>query len=229
MAKLHSPTLLKRAYFSSWHLNSAITLLDKVEEIENSHEGRNKFDVDHTSYVITSIISSVAFLEASINEIYQDVVDDHNGSYTKNINKNTEIIMKGVWSIIERRGVLEKYQFALDASSLEEFKKGMSTYQNARLSILLRNELVHYKPESFGGGEEHDFANTLQGKFQINPLMSNKSNPFFPEQCLGWGCAEWVLKSCLGFADDFFERMNITPNYQLNKEDWYDLDRFRKK
>jgi hypothetical protein len=229
MGVLPPEAILKRAYFSSWHLNSAIILLDKVADLEKEYEGENKFDVNHASSVVASIMSSVAYIEASINEIYQDVVDDHDGEYTKPIKEEARKKIKEKWDTLERKKILEKYQKALKFSDTQTFNKGESPYQDARLAILLRNELVHYKPKTFGGGTQHDFEQKLEGKFELNPLILNPEEPFFPDRCLGRGCAEWVLKSCLSFADEFFKRMDITPNYQRlnNRESWYSLDRFR--
>ncbi len=205
--------ILKRAYFSPYHLFSANNFLDRASSIEFKHTGKDRFDFNHNSYVISSIISSVAFLEAAINELFQDVYDDHE-SYTSLIDNDVKKTMKKVWQMLERRPVLEKYQLALELSNVKAFSKGRNPYSSTNLAILLRNELVHYKPKTFGAGKVHSFANKLKGKFELNPLMSNPSNQFFPDQCLSKGCAEWVLISCLSLTEEFFSRMQVTPTYQ---------------
>lgn len=209
--------VLKRAYFSSYHLNSANHLLGLAATIEELHNGRDRFDFNHNSYIVTSIISSVAFLEAAINEIFQDVKDNHD-NYIKPIDEDTRKIMKLTWSIIERRAILEKYQRALVFAELKPLLKGENPYRDVNLAIELRNQLVHFKPKTFGGGKTHNLADKLRGKFELNRLMSSPSNQFFPDRCLGKGCAEWVLKSCISLADEFFEKIHVTPNYQQLKE-----------
>lgn len=210
-------TVLKRAYFSPYHLFSANHFLELTASIENSHTGRDHFNFYHNSFVISSIISSATFLEAAINEIYQDVCDEHN-NYIKPSDYDTREALKLFWSKYERSSILRKYQFALTSSKLEPFPEKENPYADVDLAIQLRHQLVHYKPETFGGGESHELTDVLAGKFKLNPLMSSPSNQFFPDRCLGGGCAEWVLKSCLYFADEFFGRIHIIPNYQLNKE-----------
>ena len=210
-------TVLKRAYFSPYHLFSANHFLELAASIEDSHTGRDHFDFYHNSFVIGSIISSATFLEAAINEIYQDVFDEHN-NYIEPLDNDARKALKSFWSKYERSSILRKYQFALTTAKLEPFPEKENPYADVDLAIQLRHQLIHYKPETFGGGESHELTEVLGGKFKLNPLMSSPSNQFFPDKCLGKGCAEWVLKSCLSLADEFFERIQITPNYQLNKE-----------
>jgi len=50
--------------------------------------------------------------------------------------------------------------------------------------------------------------------FESNRLMSNSGNPYFPDHCLGAGCAHWAVATARGFTDDFFARLNLRPNYQ---------------
>jgi hypothetical protein len=51
--------------------------------------------------------------------------------------------------------------------------------------------------------------------------MSGSDNRYFPDKALGKGCAKWAVKSARNFADSFFKRIGIIPNYQkakFNKE-----------
>jgi hypothetical protein len=84
--------------------------------------------------------------------------------------------------------------------------------------IKLRNALVHYEPEwtiNISDTEKitvQKFEKILKGKFQLNPL-TGEGNSFFPDKCLGHGCAEWAVKSSIMFADEFFLRMRLKPTY----------------
>jgi hypothetical protein len=73
---------------------------------------------------------------------------------------------------------------------------------------------MHYKPESYGGEVQHKFLQQLRGKFSENPLMAGAGNPYFPDKCLGSSCATWTVYSVKKVADEFFRRLNISPNYQ---------------
>ena len=32
---------------------------------------------------------------------------------------------------------------------------------------------------------------------------------FFPDRCLGYGCAKWAIVSARAFADEFYNRMGV--------------------
>ncbi len=44
--------------------------------------------------------------------------------------------------------------------------------------------------------------------------MSGSGNSYFPDKALGKGCTEWAVKSARNFADSFFKRIGVEPNYQ---------------
>ena len=105
-----------RAYFSTYFLWAAEHFSKLAAEIEDSHEGRSRFSIEHRAYVMNSILSSVAFLEAAINELYQDAYDNHT-SYIENIDKELISNLADIWKITEvNKGsaikLLPKYQIA---------------------------------------------------------------------------------------------------------------------
>jgi hypothetical protein len=212
------PIIKYRTYFSSYHLWAAKKFTEVCGEIEDSLVGKKPFDFEHRAYVTATIISAVAFLEASINEVFQDAFDEQT-SYVANLSSETRGLMKDFWGETEgtRKStarILEKYQCALHFANVDKFNQGKSPYQDVLLVIDLRNELVHYKPKSLGGDSTHRLQNTLKGKFPENRLMAGSGNPFFPDKCLGKGCAKWAVDSSRKFADEFFKRIRIKPHYQ---------------
>lgn len=215
-----TPTLLMRVYFSSYHLFAASHFLELAKEIEENHKGGPIFDVKHRAYVTNSIFSSVAFMEAAINETFQDAADDHQGSLAS-LEIEAKTKMASFWEITEGRNrstisILDKYQIALVLAEKPQYDKGRSPFQDARTLIEIRNDLTHYKPESLGGSNTHRLEKKLKdkGKFPLNKLMTGSGNPFFPDHCLGFGCAEWGLNTSMSFVDRFFLELGVTPNYQ---------------
>ena len=57
----------------------------------------------------------------------------------------------------------------------------------------------------------------LRKQFPDNVLMNGSGNPYYPDKCLGAGCATWAVASATAFADLVFESLNIRPNYQRVK------------
>lgn len=44
--------------------------------------------------------------------------------------------------------------------------------------------------------------------------MQKSNNPFFPDYCLGYGCAKWACSVAEKFTNAFFSKIGIEPNYQ---------------
>lgn len=211
-------TVKMRTYYSSYHLWAARHFAGFAKGIEAARVERPRFDIEHRAYVTGSIFSAVGFLEAAINELYQDVADAHEG-YVASLDVDCKRIMSEFWDRTEGRNrsyvsLLDKYQNALTFLRKQQFKSGQKPYQDAALVVKLRNELVHYKPRSLGGDTEHTLARQLRGKFDDNVLMTVSGNPWFPDKCLGHGCADWSVRSVFDFANDFFARIGVAPNYQ---------------
>ena len=54
----------------------------------------------------------------------------------------------------------------------------------------------------------------MESKFSLNKIYEQSGNPDFPDKMLSKGCAEWSLLSVKNFADEFFDRIGVEPNYQ---------------
>lgn len=217
-AEVGSPTLMMRVYFSSYHLWAAQRFAQRAADIERAHGAKPRFDIEHRAYVTSAILSAVAFLEAAINELFKDVVDGHE-SYISPVDQDSRKLIRVFWELTEERNrspfsILDKYQIVLTLCRRDQFQADGQPYQDADLTIKLRNELMHYKPETYGGETQHKFFKQLPGKFSENPLMAGSGNPYFPDKCLGSPCANWAVQATKALADEFFQRLGISPNYQ---------------
>jgi hypothetical protein len=218
MVEVGTPTAKMRVYYSTYHLWAANHFVQLTAKIETAHAGGPIFNIEHCTYVTNAIFSSVAFIEAAINELFKDAADDHQ-SYISPLDSDTQALMATMWELTEERNrsafsVLDKYQIALTFARKTPVPKGDILYQDTDLAIKLRNELVHYKPKTLGGSDVHRFENSLRGKFPLNALMSGSGNPFFPDKCLGHGCSQWAVRSCKNYVDAFFVKLGVIPNYQ---------------
>jgi len=203
-----------RPYFSSRHLWGARHFTQLAQKIERRHTGNKSFfDIELNAYVTNAVLYAVAFLEAAINEIYDDVADEHSG-YVDPLSRETKRLLSGLWDRVERWPILEKYQAALLCSGIETFDKGQPPYQDAKLLIDLRNQLMHARPKTQYTGEVDKLGKDLMTRFKPSRLMENTANPYFPDHCLGAGCAGWAVVSAQAFADEFFRRVGMQPNYQ---------------
>lgn len=214
-----SVKISSRTYFSSYHLWAAKEFSENARNIEGSFSGNPKFDIRHRAFVTNSILSSVAFAEAAINEVFQDAADGHS-SYISKLPENQIEILSDYWNMTEMKNkshisTLDKYQLALRFCGVPPFDTGQNPYQDAYTLIRLRNALVHYKPESISVDDPHRLSKQLVSKFPENKLMGNSRNPFFPDRCLGYGCTKWASSAIEDFTDSFFDAIGIIPNYRV--------------
>ena len=205
--------VLMRAYSSPHHVWAARHFTRLATELENRHTGRARFDIAHRAYVIGAIFSAVAFLEATINETYDDIVDKEPGN-VDGLSNNTKDLLTILWDeseqhSIERWSVLDKYQVALRCSNSVVFDKGQEPYQSAALLIKLRNGIVHARLETRGTADVDSLSRMLQTKFSPSRVMVNSANPYYPDHCLGAGCASWAVATAEKFAEEFFKRLGI--------------------
>lgn len=218
-------SIKSRTYFSIQHILSAALFARYTYGIEKNYNGvfSNELFSQHRAYVTGSILSSVFFLEATINELFADTMES-NSAIAKKLHPTTIQLMAKMWKLEVPRTanykILQKYQIALVLAQNQIFDPGASFYQNVNLLVKLRNDLVHFEPEwsklpssdDFGPDDIHRYEKTLREKFTVNPLTS-QGNPYYPDKCLGYGCAEWSVISSVKFTDEFFSRMGLISPY----------------
>jgi hypothetical protein len=216
--EVYAPTILMRSYFSIHQLWAAELAAAQALSFEQNVTGEvPAFSIEQRAYVMNAVFLSVAFLESAINEILQDIVDGEQ-AYTGPVNPVVRRCIAVWWGQSEGQGratgsILDKYQALLEFYGVARMKKGLPPYQDADLIIQLRNTLMHYKPQYYGGDKEHRLVGKLRTKFEANPLMRGSGNSYFPDHCLGGPCARWAVKTVKAFADAYFPMLHITATY----------------
>ena len=208
-----------RVYFSRYHIWAASYFARTSSDIEKGRA--SGFHLDHRAYVTGTIVESVSFLEAAINELFTDAAEDYRTpEWTGALPSDAMKQLGSMWEFVGRKPILDKYQMALTLAGKETYDRSAAPYEDVALLNRLRNSLVHFKPESRTAGlpsdaiESHPVEKGLRGKFPPNQLMEGTGNPYFPDKCLGHGAARWAVESSLKFADDFFlSRLEVKPNY----------------
>ena len=211
----------QRSYMSSWMLRSAGRFAEDAATIERDHAGdwsAPHCDV-HMDLVVASVVQSVAFLEALINEVFTDVVEAQGlteDGYLANLSEDTIRLMADWWGMRAnvRDDTLSRYQQLLSFAGLPLQKAGTEPYQGAKLAVRLRNTIVHYKPETIWSDEVH----AVSEQFRSTGIVSNQLQPFtglrWPNGLLGAGCAKWCLRAVRALADDVMGSVGIVPNYR---------------
>src|SRR5688572_1580636 len=161
----------------------------------------------HRASVTGAIVSSVAFLESSINELYlefQRAGDDGSAIPTR---AHTQL--ETLWPSADGAPLMLRYQVALQSVDAERFNERRSTYKNVERLLELRDALVHHQPERHDERQRHQsLQRRLRTCFAPNTLLPARAR-WFPDMCLGAGCATWALRSAEAFSDEFCRRMGI--------------------
>ncbi len=161
----------------------------------------------HRAWVTGAIVSSVAFLESSINELYLEF--ERAGDDGSPMPTRAHTQLETLWPSAEGAPLTLRYQVALQAVDAERFNERRSTYRNVERLLELRDALVHHQPERHDERQRHQsLQRRLRNCFAPNSLLPPRAR-WFPDLCLGSGCATWALRSADAFSDEFCGRMGI--------------------
>ncbi|WRH67125.1 MAG: hypothetical protein RSE13_01260 [Planktothrix sp. GU0601_MAG3] len=216
----------QKIFLSLTHIQAACFFAKSTYDLEKEYTGKDLNDEiiqKHSAYSIGSIITAVSYLEATINELFFDVANRSKEVKVEHLPNGTPDRMKDMWEHIEKNSILDKYEIALILAD-KQFDKGKEPYQSVQYLIPLRNEIVHYHQKIIEIEEENEdptnnnkktWEDKLEKfldkdkKIQLNPFLTSPSNSFFPERCLGYGCAFWTIKYSVAFTKDFFQTMGL--------------------
>lgn len=219
----------KRSYLSLQHLSSARLFAksaQNLEDVATSTDPPLHPNRDHRAFVVGAVLSSVAFLEASINELFADAAEGGDGQRGLGSKVMSRLML--IWSVTgDRARILDKYDHALLAAELPSLERGGAEYGNVKCLVRLRNALVHSLPkwQPCGAGEPtaqrdlHQLEKTLKGKFALNRL-ADPNLPFYPDRCLGGACAQWSVDSSEAFHKEFRTRMGLPEEHTSELLEW---------
>ncbi|MGA4790944.1 hypothetical protein [Nocardia sp. AB354] len=208
-----------RNYRAAVHLWSARRSARESRAIEADLVGTQQPSIELQAVATNSVLLSVAFMEATINEILQDIADSKPGELNRRcagIDEDTAALLRELWKRpLERSAVLDKYQVALTAGRKPPLHMGSNPYQAASKLVSLRNSLIHFKPEWQTDEDDlsHYQEKSLRGLFADSAIFTGPVAPWFPTACLASGCAEWAHKSATDFVDRWWAAMGLTRDY----------------
>lgn len=196
--------------FAFQHLKAATIFRNHVLRLELENEGRplDDFFEEIRSYSSACIMSSVASLEALINELFIDPTLP-----LRPLLKNFETEF---WDGIERKSILEKYQKALTLIGVASLNENSFVYKGAWGMIELRNALIHYKPIWDPLRKRTvELIEELDGKFSHSPFTDHGAD-FVAVKCMSGGCVSWCVSTALSFMKEFANHSKIAPDKMQN-------------
>jgi hypothetical protein len=180
-------------------------------------------------YVTASILLSMAYLEASINEVIAESSLEASLLFlTLTPERRSRIASLESLALTRKAqfSAMDKANLVLIATGLEPVPTGISPGQDVLLLAQLRNELVHGEPswvpllavevengaivqKPVPAAERHKLEKRLTGRFELAPGRFGR--PFLPDQCLSAGCAAWSLQVASAFVREFFAKLGVPP------------------
>lgn len=215
-------TVSMRGYLSAQHLWAAEHFTRLATEVEAAHSGGHRFSPRHRSYVLGAVGESVAFLEAFVNELFQDAKDSTDGvpgaaTRVHGLPDDAVRLMAAHWNST-RDGVntqtVAKYDAARTLCGHPRGDAGRLPAQDVPRVISLRNWSVHYRPLTFSHDEPDLRLEDARARIAENGLMLGAGNPWFPERALGAGCARWAVQTMRVYVDEFVEVVGCPADYQ---------------
>ncbi|MGA2161638.1 MAG: hypothetical protein ABSG28_05510 [Methanoregula sp.] len=218
-----------RDCFSVRYIQSAALLCRLGYQLEKEYAKTGTLSAElrlrHEAFVLNALFSSVAFLESTINELWSDAADN---AYFFSDERN-EALFQAVgekWkneNYFDRTPLPNKYQKILEIGEKPLFDENDQVFSGMRDLIGIRNYLMHYRrewvvirtdrtPGYHVETHAEKFERLLKNRFGENPLAP-KNLPFFPDRCLGHGCAEWAVTTSLSFTDRFFRNLDLPAPY----------------
>lgn len=217
-AEIASPRIGMRVYFSTYHLFAARRAAAAAREIERAHDPeqhRSRFDINLRADVTTAVIESAAFVEAFVNEVCTDIVTGHNpdGRYDAVPDDAANEIATQWEAVIRQESALDKYKLLCRACG-QTFDKGRAPAQAVHGLFELRKALIHYRLATLYADDGSELERELRGKFSACVLLAGSDNPWWPDHCLGFGCARWAVTSAVALTNHVADTLQIVANYQ---------------
>ncbi len=194
--------------FALQHFKAASLFRDHVARLETENRGQEfgSFFEEIRSYSSACILSSVASLEALINEVFIA-----HGSPLRKACSDFETEFWGPSKAkerpIERWPVLKKYNKALAMLGAAELTAADDIYASVDVLVQLRNAFVHFKPE--WDEKPSPLVLPLTGQaFALSPFPDEGAD-FLTMKCMSWGCCAWATTSVRNFIANFLERTGL--------------------
>jgi hypothetical protein len=188
------------ANFAWQHLKAATLFRERVVALEAQHYGSSlgAFFEEIRAYASACIMSSVAAMEALINELYIAP----NGRLRASIGDFEEKFWPRQTGIVWKP-TLEKYQCALDRLGCARLAEGADPFQSAQLLVKLRNDLMHYQPP-------WENAGAFSVRFALSPFVDREAE-LLALRCMSAGCVTWAVETVVNFVRAFDTSAKLEP------------------
>lgn len=217
-ARVGTPTVTMRTYFSRDHLVGARVQRDAARALEAT---TGLVGGAHRSAVMLSLLSVAGFLEAVAHEIVLDAKEK--GASYPSLSGLTpaEVATLGIVPLPKVGGGFVIFNQVLNALSRQPFDEDAEPFQGMTTIFGARNAIIHPFPTDTAFdvdvGTHHKkpraTAERLRGYgFPLHPSVpAHHGNADWPDRLLSAGCAAWATATAESFALQFALRVGVAP------------------
>ena len=209
-AQMHAKLSL-RTNFAMTHLRAAANAARSAYDVETKNATADFgpwFD-DMLLWVPVSIVMGGAALEATANELIQDLLDDSFSS-TFSLTKGCKCLLADLKKDRSGNAVRKYRQLALLLDKEPDI--GSVTWQNAVLLVDFRNSFMHFKP-AWDHEDIHTGGLTKGLKSRIQVVRSWQGSFLFPYGFMTYDCAKWSVSTVLAFSHSFSLLLGIPDRF----------------
>ena len=212
-----------RRTFAPVFLTAAMHATLEAEATEIARSGSGLAQEAHRAAVVTAIVCSVMYLEATVNELFQEAVDGPGtlpgarGSLVDRLRSVPDVAVAAMRQ--ERQtpnggghvDVLERLQRLSELAGHPRLDTGRGAYQRAHLVVELRDHLAHFRPEWVAIDTTNRLSRRLRSyRIEPNPLVGpGPSAPRWPDRQLSGSLARWCCLVAIDLVNDTAERLHV--------------------
>jgi len=220
-------TIKHEKSFVVHHLKAVDYFESTALDIETEYEEELWHDLptdtreEYSICTTSGVIRSVAFLEATINEMIRRITVDESqptSGYMIHPDLRTAVGPEKARELIQDRiPTLDKFDELLSDSGEKPIPTGEGIGQQTKAVIDLRNHFIHYESEMLPPDELPEEAGCLPKEVRwSNPFETGQMAPI--DRCLGFKMIEWAIDSCFGYTEEFFDRLDIESDVSQNAQ-----------
>lgn len=216
-----------RSYYSIAWLRTSALMSEHAHRVGSGADRPEPGEqMNMRSFVLACLTSSWAFLEAHINELFDDAhtyLGEPGHEALRGLQLEVQRRLADLWPAIKMRPTLDKYQKALRLAGVEPLPRESEPGQSADLLRRVRNHYLHYQPDSVrdgvAEGDDKRLTNALRGRIRL-PAWDSGSDDLFPSRVLCPDAARWSVETAVRYTDAFCEQLAVQRIYDHVRPDW---------
>jgi hypothetical protein len=201
-----------RTNFAINHLKAAARAAQGAHEVETANDTSELGQWFDTMFfwVPVSVVMAGAALEASANELIQDILD-----YSPQLADSRKILFKDLKNEQSGNATKKFRQIALLLDKIPT--RGGASWQDAEILVRFRNSFMHFTP-SWDWEESKDVEKGLETR--IRRVSGWKGAFFFPHSFMTYECAKWAVQTVLNFSRVFSQEVGVQERFAVPHLDW---------